>query len=950
MKKIYTLKTVFLFILGAISFTLWGQLDTFNFNTCGAEGRLGPTQTQVNAEYLGTNLENKVTINTQGIQEWTVPNTGDFRIIASGAQSGRTDEGYGAVLSGDFFLTQGEVIKILVGQRGNAGLANRQISGGGGSFVAKSPYNTNESILVVAGGGGGRNNPSDTTYKAISDGTISSNGNPGYTTVSLNNGGTNGNGGLRGYIGTHGGGGGAGFFGDGDASGDDRGSCSPDTNIAPASFTNGGVGGWTNFHMDGGDCDNLAREGGFGGGAGAGHYGAAGGGGYSGGGGDYNSGWAGGGGSYNNGSNQVNIAGGNSGHGQVVIVQLCDGLDIEVSPNDTVCPGTIVTLNATSSNGGSISWDNGITNGVAFEATTTATYTATSDNIDDCSGIITITVGDFEDPVLTTKDINLYLDETGSATLVADSVITSASDNCSLADTALDMSLFNCEDIGAHSVTITLTDSAGNKDVETVTVTVMDTIAPSLTVKPDTILYLDAMGAASIAKEDLVLNAEDNCSIADTIISETDFDCTFADSTVKIALTLTDDEGNHTTDTSYISVMDTIKPELNELTLADSIGECSVDTLAAPTATDYCTGTIKGIPDVEFPITSGDTTIVTWSFTDASGNSVTQTQRFILTDDVNPVLDSMSLMNITAVCEVDTILPPTATDACAGKILGTADVSFPITAQDSTEVTWTFDDGNGNSVTQSQWVIIKDTINPTFTMPDDAISCDGTVEGIGVKAASDNCQGNVIITYKLTGATTANGSGDASSETFMEGVTTVTYTVADASGNSLDSSLTVTYEPINTTVTVADKTITASGQGPYQWIDCSDNSIIRDETSQSFTPTESGSYAVVITSGECSDTSTCQAINIVSLDNILLDKELTLYPNPAYNSLNVDLGRPYKNVTIEVVKANGATIVMTEQYSNIKEFSILTSQLASGVYMLQVTTENQRAVFKFIKN
>ena len=51
---------------------------TYTFTNCAATGRSGPTQTQVNAAYSGTSLAGAVTINTQGIQEWTVPVTGNY--------------------------------------------------------------------------------------------------------------------------------------------------------------------------------------------------------------------------------------------------------------------------------------------------------------------------------------------------------------------------------------------------------------------------------------------------------------------------------------------------------------------------------------------------------------------------------------------------------------------------------------------------------------------------------------------------------------------------------------------------------------------------------------------------------------------------------------------------------------------------------------------------------
>ncbi len=58
---------------------------TFSFTTAGATGKSGPTQAQVNSAYTATSLAGLVTINTQGIQEWTVPASGSYMITANGA-------------------------------------------------------------------------------------------------------------------------------------------------------------------------------------------------------------------------------------------------------------------------------------------------------------------------------------------------------------------------------------------------------------------------------------------------------------------------------------------------------------------------------------------------------------------------------------------------------------------------------------------------------------------------------------------------------------------------------------------------------------------------------------------------------------------------------------------------------------------------------------------------
>ena len=138
---------------------------TVTFTNAAATGQNnGPTQAQVTAAYDGTTLEDAVTITTQGIQEWTVPADAVYTIEAWGAQGGIAGDyngGKGAYIKGDFSLTEGETIKILVGQQGIGAAYQNNFNnwggagGGGGTFVVKTPFNNTSSILVIAGGGGG---------------------------------------------------------------------------------------------------------------------------------------------------------------------------------------------------------------------------------------------------------------------------------------------------------------------------------------------------------------------------------------------------------------------------------------------------------------------------------------------------------------------------------------------------------------------------------------------------------------------------------------------------------------------------------------------------------------------------------------------------------------------------------------------------------------------------
>jgi hypothetical protein len=279
------------------------------FTPGGTTGRDGPSLSTARSGLTGTGVDgwkNDTSFfnTTNGIQFWTVPATGTYSIEAWGAQGGGGgyNGGFGARMKGDFTLTQGEIIRILVGQTGG----NSYGGGGGGTFVIRTPYNTTQSILIIAGGGNTTSPWSSTTAHAPTspNGTNSSSGGAG---------GTDGGGGQGGNNMP----GGAGFSGNG-------GSSSCGGTEVPQSFINGGRGGIT--------CNSI---GGFGGGSGTDGccQGASGpGGGYSGGGaGNSSSVWGGAGGSFNSGANQSNDAGstgsatlayGTTGGGRVIITRL----------------------------------------------------------------------------------------------------------------------------------------------------------------------------------------------------------------------------------------------------------------------------------------------------------------------------------------------------------------------------------------------------------------------------------------------------------------------------------------------------------------------------------------------------------------------------------------------------------------------------------------------------
>lgn len=267
-------------------------------------GKDGPTLAQVISGSTGTDIASWINNTsyfsvTSGIISWKVPVSGTYRFEVWGARGGDATGnqywgGYGARMRGDFALTGGDTIKMLVGQSGGSSYGG----GGGGTFVATS----SNSPLIVAGGGNTLSAWSSTPVHA-STSTSGVNGSAAYA-------GTGGGGGNASNNSTAGG---AGFSGNGTNT-----ACG--SSVAPLAFVNGGTGGTT--------CNSI---GGFGGGSASDGccQGASGaGGGYSGGAGcSGSSQYGGAGGSYNGGTNQSNDNGNVgtatlAGNGKIIITKI----------------------------------------------------------------------------------------------------------------------------------------------------------------------------------------------------------------------------------------------------------------------------------------------------------------------------------------------------------------------------------------------------------------------------------------------------------------------------------------------------------------------------------------------------------------------------------------------------------------------------------------------------
>jgi len=225
------------------------------------------------------------------------------------------------------------------------------------------------------------------------------------------------------------------------------------------------------------------------------------------------------------------------------------------------------------------------------------------------------------------------------------------------------------------------------------------------------------------------------------------------------------------------------------------------------TATDLFTVTITNDAPVSFPV--GLTTI-TWTATDANGNTATATQLVTvnLVDVTAPVVTAPIAVTAEATGAATAVILGTAsaTDAVDGVLIPTNDApvgGFPVGI---TTVTYTATDLAGNIGTATQLVTVVDTTAPVITAPVAVIASSGdnlpVAVTLGTATASDLVDAIVNIT------------NDAPA-TFPVGVTTVTYSAADSAGNISTATQLVTVNLLDVTppVVTAPIAVTTEATG-----------------------------------------------------------------------------------------------------------------------------------------
>ncbi len=455
----------------------------------------------------------------------------------------------------------------------------------------------------------------------------------------------------------------------------------------------------------------------------------------------------------------------------------------------------------------------------------TGSFTRTWTVIDDCGnlseGTQLVNVVDTLAPTFTMPDdLTVFLDSSCGldTTSTSTGVVTDVQDNCgnpvTIEYTDDFSGLGECNGSGVLLRVWELTDVCGNIATGVQTITVLDTIAPSVIFPVDTTLYVDINCLIDTSTNSIgsVSVISDNCPTDFTIVYNDDLngltDCN-GTGTFERSWIVSDACGNTVSGSQFITLIDTIAPQFTApeditLYLDES---CTYDASTSLTGnvdfpTDNCDGavvvTYNDVVDGENNCGSSAVISRTWILVDACGNTSIDIQTIEILDTINPVFTLP--VDITITCEEDPndlliVGEPSAVwDNCGstGSITYADSVVVDDNCAANTWVyrTWSIADSCGNVANGLQVITVVDTIAPSFTLPDDVtITCDQDITDLAFTG---------MVTNEADGCTPLNGTatyadsmfvgGDCQSSTYF----IRTWTLSDACGNVQTGMQTIT--------------------------------------------------------------------------------------------------------------------------------------------------------------
>ena len=149
----------------------------------------------------------------------------------------------------------------------------------------------------------------------------------------------------------------------------------------------------------------------------------------------------------------------------------------------------------------------------------------------------------------------------------------------------------------------------------------------------------------------------------------------------------------------------------------------------------------------------------------------------------------------------------------------------------------------------------------------------------------------------------------------------------------------------NTITQTASNLSSNDASASYQWYDCDTNLAISGAINQTFTPTASGNYGVAVSSGFCTEQSTCVSFTVLSTEEFS-NTEVNVFPNPVTSILKID-NFTEKALKITINDISGK--IINTLVSQKERIEINLEKESSGVYFVNIVSKTKSSTFKIIK-
>ncbi|WP_224994258.1 Ig-like domain-containing protein [Cesiribacter sp. SM1] len=244
-------------------------------------------------------------------------------------------------------------------------------------------------------------------------------------------------------------------------------------------------------------------------------------------------------------------------------------------------------------------------------------------------------------PIALTKNITVFLDASGKASIKAADVDNGSSDDCSTVTLSLNRGNFSCSVLGTNEVVLTVKDASGNTATQKAIVTLEEKEAPILRVQ-DVRLPLDENGTATLTEAAAVTAKSDNCSTPGITFSRTRFSCAEVGKPTAVTVTAKDASGNTTQKNITVTVFDATTPVARTKNISVQLNKNGEAVVAAADIndgfSDNCELTSLRLDRITFSCSDIGVNTVKLTASDGGGNTASAVATVTVVDPHAPVI------------------------------------------------------------------------------------------------------------------------------------------------------------------------------------------------------------------------------------------------------------------------------------------------------------------------